>query len=144
MNHTKYRNGARRNHVVFPTFANMINDIMNAPIHSVVKDKVSTTPAVNVKQDDNQYNIEMSVPGYSKKDINIAIKDGKLEISSEVEKSMEDTYRLKEFSYGAFNRSFNLPKDANQEDISAKVTNGVLHLTIGKTPEAAPKKIVIK
>jgi len=79
-----------------------------------------------------------------REDINIAIMDGKLVINSEVEKSTEDTYRLKEFSYGAFIRSFNLPKDANQEDISAKVANGILHLTIGKTPEATPKNIVIK
>ncbi|MDG1716234.1 MAG: Hsp20/alpha crystallin family protein, partial [Saprospiraceae bacterium] len=45
---------------------------------------------------------EMSLPGYNKEDINIAIMDGKLVISSEVEKSTEDTYRLKEFSYEAF------------------------------------------
>lgn len=144
MNHKTYRNRERRNHVVFPQFTNMINEIMNTPIHSVEKNKVQTTPAVNVKQDDKQYTIEMSVPGFSKNDINIAIMDGKLVISSEVEKSTEDTYRLKEFSYGAFNRSFNLPKDANQEHISAKVANGILHLTIGKTPEATPKNIVIK
>ena len=144
MNHKTYRNRERRNHVVFPQFTNMINEIMNTPIHSAVKDKVQTTPAVNVKQDEKQYTIEMSLPGYNKEDINIAIMDGKLVISSEVEKSTEDTYRLKEFSYGAFIRSFNLPKDANQEDISAKVANGILHLTIGKTPEATPKNIVIK
>jgi HSP20 family protein len=144
MNHKTYRNRERRNHVVFPQFTNMINEIMNTPIHSAVKDKVQTTPAVNVKQDEKQYTIEMSLPGYNKEDINIAIMDGKLVINSEVEKSTEDTYRLKEFSYGAFIRSFNLPKDANQEDISAKVANGILHLTIGKTPEATPKNIVIK
>ena len=144
MNHKTYRNRERRNHVVFPQFTNMINEIMNTPIHSVEKDKVQTTPAVNVKQDEKQYTIEMSLPGYNKEDINIAIMDGKLVISSEVEKSTEDTYRLKEFSYEAFIRSFNLPKDANQEDISAKVANGILHLTIGKTPESTPKNIVIK
>jgi len=144
MNHKTYRNRERRNHVVFPQFTNMINEIMNTPIHSAVKDKVQTTPAVNVKQDEKQYTIEMSLPGYNKEDINIAIMDGKLVINSEVEKSTEDTYRLKEFSYGPFIRSFNLPKDANQEDISAKVANGILHLTIGKTPEATPKNIVIK
>ena len=86
----------------------------------------------------------MSIPGYSKKDITISIMDGKLVISSEKEKSTEDKYRLQEFSYGAFKRSFNLPKDANQEDINAKVTNGILHLTIGIMPEAKPKKIIIK
>lgn len=144
MNHKTYRNSARRNQVAFPQFANMINEIMNTPIHSVVKDKVQTTPAVNVKQDDKQYMIEMSVPGYSKKDITIEVKDNKLVISSEIDKTNEDTYRLKEFSYGAFKRSFNLPKDANQEDINAKVTNGILHLAISKTPESAPKQITIK
>ena len=144
MNHNTYRNRARRNHVAFPQFANMINGIMNTPIPSEVKDKVHTTPAVNVKQDDKQYSIEMSVPGFNKKEINIAVKDNKLVISSEVDKSSEDTYRLKEFSYGAFKRSFNLPKDANQEDISAKVADGILHLVITKKPEDAPKQIIIK
>ncbi len=145
MNHTKYRNGARRNQIAFPTFANMVNEIMNTPINAVAKDKVNTTPAVNVKQDDKEYTIEMSVPGYNKTDINISVKDNKLVISSDIEKTLnEETYRLQEFSYGAFNRSFNLPKDANQEDINAKVESGILYLTIGKTPEAAPKQVIIK
>jgi len=81
MNHKTYRNRERRNHVVFPQFTNMINEIMNTPIHSAVKDKVQTTPAVNVKQDEKQYTIEMSLPGYNKEDINIAIMDGKLVIN---------------------------------------------------------------
>lgn len=143
MNHTKYRNGTR-NQATFSTFSNMINDIMNSPLHTVVKDKIKSTPAVNVKQDDKQYEIEMSIPGYTKEDISITLNDGKLVISSEVDKSTEETYRLKEFSYGAFSRSFNLPKDVNQEDISATVSNGILHLTIGKTPEVTPKQIIIK
>lgn len=144
MNHRTHKNRTRRNHVAFPSFANMINDIMNTPIHSVVKEKVQTTPAVNVKQDDLQYMIEMSVPGYSKDEIKIEVLDNKLVISSKSDKSTEDKYRLQEFSYGAFKRSFNLPKDANQEGISAKVTNGILHLAITKKPEAAPKQITIK
>jgi len=144
MNHKTHRNRTRRNHVGFPQFANMINEIMNAPIHTVTKEKIHTTPAVNVLQDEKQYTIEMSVPGYSKKDINISLKDNKLVISSEVDKSTNETYRLKEFSYGSFKRSFNLPKDANQEEISAKVANGILHLTIAKKPEATPTQIIIK
>ena len=144
MNHKTYRNKARRNHVGFPQFANMINEIMNTPIHTVTKEKVHTTPAVNVKQDENHYTIEMSVPGYKKEDINISLKDNKLFISSEVDHSSEETYRLKEFSYGAFKRSFNLPKDANQEEINAKVSNGILRLTIAKKPEATSKQIAIK
>lgn len=144
MNYKTHRNRTRRNHVGFPQFANMINDIMNTPIHSVAKDKVHTTPAVNVKQDNKQYSIEMSVPGYSKKEINISVKENKLIISSDANKTTDETYRLKEFSYGAFKRSFNLPKDANQEAITAKVANGILHLVIEKKPEAAPKEITIK
>ena len=143
MNHKTYRKRARRNHVGFPQFAKMINEIMNTPIHTVTKEKVHTTPAVNVKHDDQQYIIEMSVPGYTKEDINISLKDNKLIISSEVDKTSEETYRLKEFSYGSFKRSFNLPKDANQEEISAKVTHGILHLSIAKKPEATPKQIII-
>lgn len=144
MNHTKYRNSSRRNQVSFPSFANIINDIMNAPLHSVADKKVHSTPAVNVKQNDERYTIEMSIPGYSKTDINIAINEGKLVIKSELEKTTSENYKLQEFSFGAFSRTFNLPKDANQEDIVAKVSNGILNLTIGKIPEAAPKKIEIQ
>jgi len=54
MNHKTYRSRERRNHVAFPQFTNMINEIMNTPIHSVVKNKVQTIPAVNVKQDEKQ------------------------------------------------------------------------------------------
>jgi len=143
MNHTRYANRAKRNHAAFPQFANMINEIMNTPIHSVAKEKVNTTPAVNVKHDANGYSIEMSIPGYKKEDINISVKENKLVISSEANTTSDAEYRLREFSYGSFKRSFNLPKDANQEDISASIENGILNLYIAKKPEATPKQIEI-
>ena len=146
MNHTQYRNRARRNQLAFPSFANMINEIMNAPLHSMVKEKKvhTTTPAINVLQDDKKYSIEMAIPGYHKKDINIEVKDNKLTISSDVDKSTEDAYRLREFVYGPFSRTFNLPKDANQSEIKAKVANGILVVTIAKQPEPEPVQIVVK
>ena len=122
-------------------------------------ERVGKTPVYDISvKDAEQYVLKNGVvthntgPMYSSNNVFIIgkrqIKEGKdiigWQFMLNVEKSTEENYRLKEFSYGAFTRSFNLPKDANQEDINAKVTNGILHLSISKIPEAEPKKITIK
>lgn len=143
MNNQRYARRAKRNQVVVPSITNMINEIMNTPIGNVGSNR-STTPAVNVRQSDDQYQIDMAIPGYTKEDIKMEVADNKLVISSNRTSSDESTYKLREFNYGEFNRSFRLPKDVDQSNISASVTNGVLQISIAKKAEAAPITIDIK
>ena len=104
--------------------------------------KNRTLPAVNVKETDKNYEIEVSAPGRSKKDFNVSAENGMLTISSEKkeEKETKDNgYTRQEFSYSSFSRSFTLPENANDEDIKANYVDGILKLEIAKKVVGQPK-----
>lgn len=121
--------------------------------------KAFTTPKVDVKEDKDSYTLDMDLPGKTEKDINIEYNNNVLTISSvtkserdekkeekkeEKEASKEGAkYLIKERSYSKFTRSFTLPDDVNAEGITAKVENGVLHVTMPRKAQAAPHKIAI-
>lgn len=103
-------------------------------------------PKVNTRETNEEYIVEMELPGISKEDIdievtnNVLIVSGEKKYSSEVKES--DYYKL-ESSFGKFSRSFSLPENADKESIVAKTKNGVLELKITKTKIAQNKKIAI-
>jgi HSP20 family protein len=104
--------------------------------------KKQSLPAVNVKETDKAYEIELSVPGRSKKDFNISAENGVLTISSEQKEEKEQkekNYSRKEFSYNSFSRSFSLPDNANEEDIRANYADGILKLEVAKKVISQPK-----
>jgi HSP20 family protein len=112
----------------------------------------TTLPAVNIKETDNSYEVEMAAPGMKKEDFKIELDNNILTISSEKSQEYEEggeneKYSRKEFSYQSFQRSFSLPKEVVDEDkIEARYKDGVLHLNIPKREEAkqkAPRKIEI-
>ncbi|OQY11231.1 MAG: heat-shock protein [Desulfobacteraceae bacterium 4572_19] len=104
----------------------------------------STLPAVNVRENDNEYYIDVAAPGLKKGDFNVSYDNGRLSISSEQkaeheEKDGEKVTR-REFSYQAFQRSFSVPENTvNADKIVAKYDNGILHVTLPKREEAKPK-----
>jgi len=101
-------------------------------------------PAVNIKETDHSYVVELAAPGKKKEDFNIELEDNVLTISSEArnekeEKDNEGKYTRREFSYSSFKRAFTLPETVNEYEINATYENGVLHLTLPKKEEALPK-----
>ena len=99
------------------------------------------TPAVNVKEDENGFLLELAIPGLKKKDIKIELNNEVLTISSEKESKTEDkeaNYSRQEFCYQSFSRSFTLPDSVNSKDIKANHENGILTLSIPKKEEAKP------
>lgn len=108
-------------------------------------------PAMNVKEDDTTYNIELAIPGFSKKEIEISLENDILLVTAEKkeeEVTEDEGYTRKEFSYNAFERRIPLPLNVNQdEEVKASYTNGVLNLLLTKVPqlqELPKKKIAIK
>ncbi len=93
-------------------------------------------PAINVVEKDDNYDIEIAVPGFTKKDFNVTIDDGMLNISAEkkVEKEeKDDNFIHKEFSCKSFIRSLLLPDNVDQDtDIKAHYDDGVLKLLLRK------------
>jgi HSP20 family protein len=103
----------------------------------------TTLPSVNIKETEDKFGVEVAVPGFEKEDFNIELNNNELTISSEKKDKHEDKederYTRREFSYQSFRRSFTLPDTVDGEKISAKYTNGVLHVDIPKREEAKPK-----
>lgn len=98
-------------------------------------------------EDENAYHIELDVPGVSRENVDITLDKGTLTISTERkhEESQNDRkgWREERF-YGKVTRSFSLPDTIDADSISAEMNDGVLHVTVAKSPAAQPRKVEIK
>jgi HSP20 family protein len=103
----------------------------------------ATLPAVNVKETDDEYILEVAAPGMNKKDFKINFQNNVLSISSESqqeEKEEKENYTRREFSYQSFQRSFTVPhNDVDSDKISASYAEGILHVNLPKREEVKPK-----
>ncbi len=98
----------------------------------------------DIYEENDAYNIELDIPGFDKKDINIECKDGCLTITANKENINnieEKNYIIKERSFGKYSRSFNLG-DINPDEIAAKFNNGTLFITIPKEEKQENKKVI--
>ncbi len=105
----------------------------------------NSVPAVNVRESDNLFNIEMAAPGYDKDDFSISCDNGILTIAAERKQENEtkdDNYTRREFGFSSFSRSFTLPTNTNEDDIKANYEDGILKLSIAKKalPNAKGKR----
>jgi HSP20 family protein len=106
-------------------------------------------PALNIKENDDNFEIELAAPGFAKKDFEITIEDGCLNIAAENEHSKEEkdeNYTRREFKYNSFTRSLQLPESVKQEEIKANYNDGILSFKVAKKEEARktpPQKIAI-
>jgi len=100
-------------------------------------------PAMNVKEHDDDFEIELASPGFDKKDFEITMNNDILEVSAEKsaeEEEQEDDYTRKEFNYRSFRRSLQLPKTVDDsKDVKATYKNGILKLQLMKKEEAKEK-----
>ena len=106
-------------------------------------DTNTTLPSVNIRENEEGFEVEVAAPGFSKEDLKIDLSNGLLTISSEkkVENETRDgeNFTRREFSYQSFSRSFTLPNIVNSDKIAAKYENGILRISIPKKEEAKPK-----
>jgi len=104
--------------------------------------RTSSMPAVNVKEDEKNYILELAVPGIDKKDLKIDINDDVLTISSETKSESEDIhdgYKRKEFNYSSFYRSFYIPENVKNDAIGADYKDGILTVQLPKEEEEKNK-----
>jgi len=105
----------------------------------------ATAPAINVKESDKNYLVELAAPGMTKEDFNVHINDeGNLiiKMESKHEKKEEDKsmrYLRREFSYTSYEQTLILPDDVKKDAISARVENGVLTVELPKIVEEKVK-----
>jgi HSP20 family protein len=105
------------------------------------------TPAVDIKETDNDLRLDLELPGLRPEDVEITTENGILTIRGEKrnerKEGEENRYHLVERSYGSFMRSFSLPQGVDENQIQANFDNGILEIHIPKTALPQPKKIQI-
>lgn len=105
--------------------------------------KMQSVPAVNIKENDGRFDIEVAAAGMNKDDFKISLDDNILTISGEKKEEKKDDnekYTRREFSYSSFSRSFTLPENADAENVSANYENGMLKISLPKRVKDEAKK----
>lgn len=110
------------------------------------RDFSNNIPAVNIKENENNYSIELAAPGLNKEDFKLHVENDVLTVSAERKtenEHKEENYTRKEFGYASFKRSFRLPKTAQGEAIEASYKDGIVYITVPKKEAAKAREIVI-
>ena len=146
----------RKNENNIPALPGLFEDFLSRELFNWENSNFSSTsttvPSVNIKETNENYEVEVAAPGLDKKDFNVSLDNNMLTISctksvSKEDKGENENYTRREFSYQSFQRSFELPNVVDEDRINAHYDNGLLHLTIPKKEEAKqkePKLIEIK
>ena len=106
--------------------------------------KPLAAPLVNISERKEGYLVSLAAPGLQKKDFKIDVEGNLLNISCELEDTVEEKeekFSRKEYSYSSFERSFTLPDEVNKEKIDARYNEGILEIKLPKKEEA--KKLTI-
>ena len=124
---------ARRNQYWLPS---IFNDIFDDDFMGYTPAKQFASPAVNIIENEKDYQIEVAAPGMSKEDFKVRLEnDNELVIA--LEKKNEDkhekkNYLRREFSYASFKQAFIIPDEVEAEGIVAAMVDGVLKITLPK------------
>jgi HSP20 family protein len=124
-------------------FESFFGDSLLAPATKLL----NHLPAVDIRETENSYVLEMDLPGFDEKNLEIHVDGASLSIASRQEGAKEEksegTYILRERRMQSFSRSFKLPENADSENVNASFKNGILSLEIKKRPEAQKRTIQI-
>ena len=137
----------KRNDLWFPSISDIFDSIFSDENMPTSFSTGRSIPAVNVKETDKNFELEVAAPGMNKKDFKLEVESNVLVISAEKKQEKEDkndNYSRREFSYESFERRFTLPKDIVDADkIKAKYNDGILHIEVPKVEEKAKLSKVI-
>ena len=139
----------RQNTNLFPSLPSLLEDFFSrdwADSRLGNRGFDSTLPAVNVRETNDEFTIEVAAPGMKREDFKVELDNNMLTISSERETKQDqqqnENYTRREFNYQYFQRSFTLPENKVEgEKITARYTDGILHITVPKKDEAKIKPV---
>ncbi|MBP5371069.1 MAG: Hsp20/alpha crystallin family protein [Bacteroidales bacterium] len=130
---------SRRNQNANAWVPSFFEDVFNDDFWGASISKQFATPAVNIKESDKDYTIQIAAPGMTKNDFKININEyNELAIYLEKKDEKEDkgkekeSWLRREFSYTSYSQSFAIPEDVDETKISAKIENGVLNIDLPK------------
>ncbi|HSR13154.1 MAG TPA: Hsp20/alpha crystallin family protein [Thermodesulfobacteriota bacterium] len=125
----------------------LLTDFRNrSPLGEEEMAQGSWIPAVDIYETKDSIVLIVELPGVTKDDMNIEVKDSTLTIRGEkkLEKDVkEENYHRMERTYGSFMRAFTLPSTVSQEKVKAKFRDGILEVVLPKAEEAKPKQIKV-
>ena len=135
----------KRNQWAFNDLPALFNDVFTRDLWNWGTENNSSTnttiPSINVRETNDNFEVEVAAPGMNKKDFKVELDGSLLTITSERQGNHEEKegerFTRREFSYQSFQRTFRLPKEVVDEDkIQARYENGLLLLTIPKKEHA--------
>jgi HSP20 family protein len=130
-----------------PTLPSWFDDILGKGFTSEYLSNFNTgitLPAVNVIESNDEFILEMAVPGFKKSDFQVNIDNNILSISAEIDSENNQTagnYTRREFGYATFKRTFDIPETVETDHIFAKYNDGILKITLPKRDEAKKKPV---
>jgi HSP20 family protein len=95
-------------------------------------------------EDEDQFTIELDLPGVAESDVNVTVHNGMLYVQGERKAEEGRNYLYNTRRFGRFEHVVTLPASAISDDVKAKLANGVLRIELNKSPEAKPKKIAVQ
>jgi HSP20 family protein len=117
-------------------------NVVDEDFFNLFQNRSGSVPAVNIREDEKNYALDLAVPGIDKKDLKIDVNEDVLTISSENRNESDENkngFRRKEFSYSAFSRSFYIPENVDRDKIDASYKDGVLSISLPKQEEVKNK-----
>jgi HSP20 family protein len=129
-----------------PTTLSLLNSF-DRLFDGIFDDRSVSMPAVDVRDTETGWNMEVDLPGLTEKDVEVKLDNNLLTISSRKEQKQDEKkngYLLRERKTSSFCRSFVLPEEVDREKIEAAFANGVLSISFPKLPAAQPKTIEVK
>ena len=104
-------------------------------------------PALDVRETESEIVVELEAAGMKPEELDVSLTDGTLTVRGERKserEEKEESYHLRERSYGSFCRAVSLPSGVDADKVSSKFENGILTITLPKSEQAKPKKIEVK
>ncbi len=127
----------RRSYVPF-----FMPGIFDDDFFPVPENRKAFKPAVNIREDNRNFMLDLAIPGMDKKDIRIDLNEDVLTISSETRNESEESsngYKRREFTCSSFCRSFQVPENVDKNKIEASYKDGILNITLPKMEEEKHK-----
>ena len=117
-------------------FEDFINNLFGSNIYNDI-------PPYNIVDNDKEFLIEFSVPGFDKKDFSLEVEENNLKVSklSSKNNKPENNFFKRQFNYSQFEKNFTIPEEVNIEKINSKYENGILKIFLPKIKEFKQTKI---
>jgi len=123
-------------------FSDLLDDFFN----EAVTTSNTFVPGIDVSETDDQFLVNVELPGMKKDDIDVSIENNRLTISGERKFKEEENgvkFHRVESRYGSFTRTIQLPDNVESDSITANYEDGILNISVDKSEDKVRKKIEI-